>query len=79
MLLIEISYSILFSADNLGNRLKTSDSDFSDNEMGTFAVGRQIQAVQARVRQAALHLFYHLIKVSKSFLIFSFSFNYIFF
>lgn len=51
--------------DNIGNRLKTSDSDFSDSDAAKFAVGRQVQAVHARVRQAALNLFYHVIKVYK--------------
>lgn len=51
------------SVDNFGSRLKTSDSDFSDGETSKLGTSRQIQAVQARVRQAALNLFYHVIKV----------------
>lgn len=56
-----------FNPDSIGNRLKTSDSDFSDNEGNKFTIGRQVQAVQARVRQAALNLFYHVIKVKITF------------
>lgn len=53
-----------FSADPSANRLRTSDSDFSDTEAGKFAAGKQVQVVHARVRKAALNLFYHVIKVT---------------
>ncbi|KAG5900627.1 hypothetical protein JTB14_005905 [Gonioctena quinquepunctata] len=43
----------------IGDRLKTSDSDFSDNEAGNFAKTHQMQG---RVRQAALNLLYNLVK-----------------
>lgn len=46
---------------NLMSRLKMSDSDFSDSEGGKLA---KLNISNGRVRQAALNLFYNVIKVT---------------
>ncbi|KAF2895184.1 hypothetical protein ILUMI_10984 [Ignelater luminosus] len=50
-----------------GNRLKTSDSDFSDTEAGRIA---KLGVMQGRVRQAALNLLLHIIKLTDKHTIF---------
>lgn len=45
---------------DLGGKIKTSDSDFSDSEAGRTA---KVGHVHGRIRQAALYLFYDVVKV----------------
>ncbi|XP_044253365.1 HEAT repeat-containing protein 6 [Tribolium madens] len=54
---------------NFGNGVKTSDSDFSDTEGGNLA---KLNVMNGRVRQAALGLFLHSIKLTHKTVIFSY-------
>lgn len=61
MILFYLYLRFSYLADS-GNRIKTSDSDFSDSEAGRTA---KVGHVHGRIRQAALYLFYDVVKVKK--------------
>ncbi|CAG9812627.1 unnamed protein product [Phaedon cochleariae] len=66
---LEINLEAGENSTGTENRLKTSDSDFSDTESG--AIGKIVQ-MQGRVRQAALNLFYNVVKHTDKSTVFSY-------